>query len=186
MLAASTTLPPTSNEIIGGRTSSFPPSFIYVTHPTFIRSEGVTADPGEAKDVYVEVSHRTDSWNPQRLRRPQVVELRHHLHQHPALLQSLINSANKNVLYFGARSDNGLWRSTVAGLTWSRVIVFSAVGLYSESLADTTGCKDDPPDLQWVTLDTTRSKTVTRTSRIFVDVARRMRVRHGQPSLFSG
>src|SRR5215472_17998315 len=36
------------------------------------------------------------------------------------------------VIYFGARSGNGLWRSTDFGATWSRVTSFTAVGDYVE------------------------------------------------------
>ncbi len=49
--------------------------------------------------------------------------------------ERLVIDPNKNsILYLGARSGNGLWRSTDFGRTWSRVNSFPAgVGTYSEN-----------------------------------------------------
>jgi xyloglucan-specific exo-beta-1,4-glucanase len=83
----------------------------------------------------------------------------------------VVDPANNKVLYLGARSGNGLWRSTDAGLTWSRVASFKAVGTYSENPADTSGYNNDPLGVQWITFDTTGPKTAAGSSRIFVAVA---------------
>src|SRR5689334_9846680 len=32
-----------------------------------------------------------------------------------------VDPKNSNILYFGARSGNGLWKSTDAGVTWAKV-----------------------------------------------------------------
>ena len=33
-----------------------------------------------------------------------------------------------NIIYFGARSGNGLWKSTNTGVTWSKVTSFPDAG----------------------------------------------------------
>jgi len=45
------------------------------------------------------------------------------------LYQRLAIDPNKNsILYFGARSGNGLWKSTNYGKTWKKVTSFTSVG----------------------------------------------------------
>jgi xyloglucan-specific exo-beta-1,4-glucanase len=51
----------------------------------------------------------------------------------------VIDPNNNKVLYLGARSGHGLWRSTDAGLTWNRVTSLSAVGSYVTDASDTSG-----------------------------------------------
>jgi xyloglucan-specific exo-beta-1,4-glucanase len=71
------------------------------------------------------------------------------------------------VLYLGARLESGLWLSTDAGLTESRVTSFKAY----ENPADATGYNNEPFGMQWNTFHTTGPKTAAGTSRIFVAVA---------------
>jgi len=52
-------------------------------------------------------------------------------------------------LYFGARSGNGLWKSTNSGATWAKVTAFPSVGTYvqdpsNEYGADIVVCKTSP------------------------------------------
>ena len=47
-----------------------------------------------------------------------------------------IDPNNNNILYFGARSGHGLWKSTNAGATWSQVTAFPDAGTY---VPDPTG-----------------------------------------------
>jgi hypothetical protein len=51
----------------------------------------------------------------------------------------VIDPNNNQVLYLGARSGNGLWKSTNAGSTWSRVTSFTATGTYADDPTDTQG-----------------------------------------------
>jgi xyloglucan-specific exo-beta-1,4-glucanase len=51
----------------------------------------------------------------------------------------MIDPNNNNVLYLGARSGHGLWRSTNAGLTWTRVTSFPATGTFVQDSSDTSG-----------------------------------------------
>jgi xyloglucan-specific exo-beta-1,4-glucanase len=74
-----------------------------------------------------------------------------------------------SVLYLGARSGNGLWRSENSGETWSRVSSFPAVGDYFQ---DTTN--DYTADLigvVWVTFDPSSSSAGTACKTIYVGVA---------------
>jgi xyloglucan-specific exo-beta-1,4-glucanase len=68
----------------------------------------------------------------------------------------------------GARSGNGLWRSTDAGLTWSRITSFTSTGTYAENPSDSSGYNSDPLGVGWIVFDTTGPKTAAGTSRIFV------------------
>jgi xyloglucan-specific exo-beta-1,4-glucanase len=51
----------------------------------------------------------------------------------------VIDPNNNNVLFLGARSGKGLWRSADAGLTWTNVTTLPNVGTYSEQPSDTSG-----------------------------------------------
>ncbi len=58
-----------------------------------------------------------------------------------------IDPSVNSILYLGARSGNGLWRSVDFGVTWSRVVSFTAVGDYAPG----TGEYDsDPIGVVWV------------------------------------
>lgn len=50
----------------------------------------------------------------------------------------VIDPNNHNVLFLGARSGNGLWKSTDAGLTWKRTSL-NATGTFCEDPTDTSG-----------------------------------------------
>lgn len=82
-----------------------------------------------------------------------------------------VDPANSNVLYFGARSGNGLWRSTDGGVTFSKVSSFTAVGTYAPDPSDTTGYNNDLQGITFVTFDSTSGTTSGATSRIFVGTA---------------
>lgn len=79
-----------------------------------------------------------------------------------------VDPANSNIIYFGARSGNGLWKSTDAGVTFSKVSSFTAVGNYVPDPSDTSGYNNDIIGLAWVTFDPTSTTTNGATSRIFV------------------
>jgi len=77
---------------------------------------------------------------------------------------------NKNsVLYFGARSGNGLWRSTDYGVTWNKVTAFPNPGTYVQDpsypyTADIMG-------LAWITFDKSTGTAGNATQTIYVGVA---------------
>ena len=47
-----------------------------------------------------------------------------------------IDPGNNKILFFAARSGNGLWKSVDAGVTWSKVASFPDAGTY---IADPSG-----------------------------------------------
>ena len=51
----------------------------------------------------------------------------------------VIDPNNHNLLYLGARSGHGLWKSTDAGLTWNRVSSFTDTGTFVQNPGDTSG-----------------------------------------------
>ncbi|KAK6082204.1 glycoside hydrolase family 74 protein [Seiridium cupressi] len=82
-----------------------------------------------------------------------------------------VDPANSDILYFGARSGNGLWKSTDGGVTFAKVTSFTNVGTYAADPSDTNGYNSDIEGLTWVTFDSTSGITSGATSRIFVGVA---------------
>lgn len=79
-----------------------------------------------------------------------------------------VDPANSNIIYFGARSGNGLWKSTDGGISFSKVTAFTAVGNYAPDPSDSTGYNSDLIGLAWITFDSTSGTTNGATSRIFV------------------
>jgi xyloglucan-specific exo-beta-1,4-glucanase len=77
------------------------------------------------------------------------------------------------VIYFGARSGNGLWRSTDFGATWSQVTSFTAVGDYVEQPGNIYA--GDPDGIVWEAFDPASGSRGHPSRTIFVGVA----TRHG-------
>ncbi|KPM43286.1 Xyloglucanase [Neonectria ditissima] len=82
-----------------------------------------------------------------------------------------VDPQNSNIVYFGARSGNGLWKSTNAGQSFQKVTSFTAVGTYAPDPSDTYGYNSDIQGLTFITFDSTSGKTGGATSRIFVGTA---------------
>ncbi|MFI7411896.1 cellulose binding domain-containing protein [Streptomyces sp. NPDC049627] len=79
---------------------------------------------------------------------------------------------NKNsVLYLGAPSGKGLWRSTDSGVTWSQVADFPNVGNYVQDPSDTSGYASDNQGIVWVTFDESTGSSGNATKTIYVGVA---------------
>ncbi|WP_327319081.1 cellulose binding domain-containing protein [Streptomyces sp. NBC_01235] len=79
---------------------------------------------------------------------------------------------NRNsVLYLGAPSGKGLWRSTDSGVTWSQVTNFPNVGNYQQDPADTSGYASDNQGIVWVTFDESTGTSGNATKTIYVGVA---------------
>lgn len=80
-----------------------------------------------------------------------------------------IDPNQNSILYLGARSGNGLWRSTDYGVTWSKVTSFPNPGSYVQDpsepyLADITG-------VVWITFDPRTGTPGSATQTIYVGVA---------------
>ncbi|MDN0198440.1 cellulose binding domain-containing protein [Streptomyces sp. S.PNR 29] len=79
---------------------------------------------------------------------------------------------NRNsVLYLGAPSGKGLWRSTDSGVTWSQVTNFPNVGNYVQDPSDTSGYASDNQGIVWVTFDESTGTSGNATKTIYVGVA---------------
>ncbi len=65
----------------------------------------------------------------------------------------VIDPNDNRILYLGARSGNGLWRSSDAGETWSRVSGFPATGTYVQDRTDASGYLADPQGVTWIVFD---------------------------------
>ena len=56
-----------------------------------------------------------------------------------------IDPNRNSILYFGAPSGNGLWRSTDSGVTWAKVTNFPNAGNYVQDPSDTNGYLERQP-----------------------------------------
>ncbi|WP_025678910.1 X2-like carbohydrate binding domain-containing protein [Paenibacillus massiliensis] len=80
-----------------------------------------------------------------------------------------VDPNKNNILYFGARSGNGLWKSTDYGATWTQVNAFPNPGTYIEVPGDSY--QGDIVGLSWITFDKSSSAPGTATQTIYVGVA---------------
>ncbi|KAF8649812.1 hypothetical protein AX16_005577 [Volvariella volvacea WC 439] len=82
-----------------------------------------------------------------------------------------IDPNNNSILFFGARSGNGLWKSTNYGQTWSKVTSFTDTGSFIPDPSDSSGYNADKVGIAWVTFDKGSGSSGSATPRIFVGVA---------------
>ncbi len=81
----------------------------------------------------------------------------------------MIDPNSNNILYFAARSGNGLWKSTDYGKTWAKVKSFTNVGNYVED--PNFEYSSDNLGLCFVTFDSDKGTKGTPTKDIYVGVA---------------
>ncbi|KAJ1565440.1 hypothetical protein HK096_002785 [Nowakowskiella sp. JEL0078] len=79
-----------------------------------------------------------------------------------------VDPNNNNILYLGARSGNGLWKSTNAGQTWSKVSNFPVTGTFAEDPTNDYG--KDPLGISWIKFDD-KSKKNGKSQTIYVMAA---------------
>ncbi|KAL2162088.1 hypothetical protein VTH06DRAFT_7873 [Thermothelomyces fergusii] len=143
--------------------------------------DAVAVDPQDPDKVYAAVGMYTNSWDPNRgsiIRSSdrgatwEIAELPFKVGGNMpgrGMGERLaVDPANSKILYFGARSGNGLWRSTDGGVTWARVQSFTNVGTYAPDPRDPSGLNSDLIGLAFVTFDSTSAVVGGATSRIFV------------------
>jgi len=80
-----------------------------------------------------------------------------------------IDPNDNSILYFGARSGNGLWKSTDYGVTWSEVTSFPNAGTYIQDPSNEY--QGDIMGLAWITFDPTTGSLGNATQTIYVGVA---------------
>lgn len=124
----------------------------------------LATDPVDPNKVYAAVGMYTNSWDPHNgyiLRSDdqgktwESTELPFKVggnmpgrSQGPRLV---IDPNDNHVLYFGARSGNGLWKSTDSGVTWSKVNNFPNPGTYIPFPGKDYG--GDPTGFSWIAFD---------------------------------
>ncbi|HKV38766.1 MAG TPA: xyloglucanase, partial [Blastocatellia bacterium] len=74
-----------------------------------------------------------------------------------------------SILYFGARSGNGLWKSADFGATWSHVTSFTAQGTYVQTPGD--NYLGDPDGILWEVFDPRTGSPGHATQTIYVGIA---------------
>ncbi|MFI8164860.1 cellulose binding domain-containing protein [Streptomyces sp. NPDC085931] len=82
-----------------------------------------------------------------------------------------VDPHRNSVLYLGAPSGKGLWRSTDSGATWSQVANFPNAGDYAQDPSDTSGYASDNQGIVWVTFDESTGTAGSATKTIYVGVA---------------
>ncbi|MGY0057037.1 xyloglucanase [Streptomyces sp. LZ34] len=144
----------------------------------------LASDPVEPNKVYAAVGTYTNSWDPTNgaiLRSSdrgatwQTTTLPFKVGGNMpgrGMGERLAIDPNKNsVLYFGAPSGNGLWRSTDSGATWSKVTAFPNAGNYAQDPSDSSGYLSDNQGVVWVTFDERTGSSGTASKSIYVGVA---------------
>lgn len=81
-----------------------------------------------------------------------------------------VDPHKNSVLYLGAPSGNGLWRSTDSGATWSKVTSFTNPGDYQQDPTDTSGYNSDKQGIVWVTFDESTGTAGSATRTLYVGV----------------
>lgn len=140
-----------------------------------------TVDPNR---VYVAAGMYTNSWDPDNgavLRSSdrgatwQVSRLPFKLSGNMpgrGMRERLAVDPNRNsVLYLGAPSGNGLWRSTDSGVTWAKVTSFPNPGNYAQDPSDPNGYLTDNQGVVWVTFDESTGTRGSTTQTIYAGVA---------------
>ncbi|CAG7847796.1 Xyloglucanase {ECO:0000303/PubMed:15541296} Short=XG {ECO:0000303/PubMed:15541296}; AltName: Full=Cel74a {ECO:0000312/EMBL:AAP57752.1}; Flags: Precursor [Serendipita indica DSM 11827] len=147
-------------------------------------ADALATDPVDPNNLYVAVGLYTNSWDPDNgniIKSTDQGATWSKIYTFPFKIggnmpgrgmgeRLVIDPNNNKVLFFGARSGNGLWKSTDAGVTWSKISAFPDAGTYIPNPSDSTGYNSDKVGLTWITFDPS-SKTASGTSRIFVGVA---------------
>ncbi|PRX96094.1 cellulose binding domain-containing protein [Allonocardiopsis opalescens] len=82
-----------------------------------------------------------------------------------------VDPNDNRIVYFGAPSGEGLWRSTDYGATWSEVTAFPNPGDYVADPNDTSGYSSDIQGVVWVTFDPTSGSGGQASQDIYVGVA---------------
>jgi len=81
----------------------------------------------------------------------------------------VIDPNNNQILYLGAPSGNGLWKSTDFGVTWAKVTSFPNPGNYVQTPGDPYS--GDIQGVVWVTFDKRTGSAGSATQTIYVGVA---------------
>jgi xyloglucan-specific exo-beta-1,4-glucanase len=84
-----------------------------------------------------------------------------------------IDPRNNKIIYLGARSGHGLWKSVDQGLSFQKITSFTDTGTYISDPTDTSGLNSDIDGLAAIAFDPTSSLIDGATSTIYVGTADR-------------
>ncbi|KAF3941081.1 hypothetical protein ABW19_dt0205955 [Dactylella cylindrospora] len=145
--------------------------------------DALALDPSDPKRVYIAAGLYTNSWDPYNgkilssedygktwKRAPFPFKFGGNMAGRQMGERLAVDPNNGKILYFGARSGNGLWKSSDYGKTWAKVTSFTAVGTHIVTPGD-QGQNGDIIGLTFVTFDSTSGSPGTGSSRIFVGTA---------------
>ncbi|KAH6913941.1 hypothetical protein BKA70DRAFT_649198 [Coprinopsis sp. MPI-PUGE-AT-0042] len=147
--------------------------------------DALATDPFEPHRLYLATGMYTNSWDPNNGQILRSVD-RGRSWETPSKLpfkvggnmpgrgmgERLVVDPNRNsIVYFGARSGNGLWKSTDYGVTWANVTNFPSVGTFIPIPGDSNDYNTDIVGISWITFDHTSGASGKATPRIFVGVA---------------
>ncbi len=82
-----------------------------------------------------------------------------------------VDPNSNNVLYFGSRGGNGLWKSTDYGKTWNKISSLTSVGNYAPTEDDPTLYDNTLTGVVWVTPDSASGTKGTPCRTIYIGVA---------------
>ncbi|MEK8033025.1 xyloglucanase [Ideonella sp. DXS29W] len=144
----------------------------------------VAADPSDANRVYAAVGMYTNSWDPNNgamLRSddqgrtwqttPLPFKLGGNMPGRGMGERLAVDPNQGKVLYFGAPSGKGLWKSVDRGATWAQVESFPNPGNYVADPNDTSGYLSDNQGVLWVAFDPRSSQAGKASRVIYVGVA---------------
>lgn len=144
----------------------------------------LATDPVEPNRLYLAAGTYTNSWDPNNgailrstdygntfLTTPLPFKLGGNMPGRGMGEKLVIDPNNNSILYLGAPSGNGLWKSTNYGATWSKVNSFPTAGTYAEDPSDPNGYLNDIQGIVWVTFDKRTGTPGSATQTIYVGVA---------------
>jgi xyloglucan-specific exo-beta-1,4-glucanase len=144
----------------------------------------VATDPIEPNRVYILAGMYTNSWDPNNAtvlrsedfgttwaRTPLPFKAGGNMPGRGMGERLVIDPKNNKIIYLGARSGNGLWKSVDQGLSFQKVTSFTDAGTYVADPTDTTGYNSDIDGLATIVFDPTSPLKNGATSKIYVGVA---------------
>jgi hypothetical protein len=148
----------------------------------YLGIESIAPDPKDANRVYVAVGTYTNSWTSMNGQLLRSVDRGDSFERFNLPFKVGGNMPGRSmgerlgvdpnaprVLYLGARSGNGLWRSNDAGETWKKVESFPSGGNYFQD--STNDYTTDLIGVVWVVFDPTSSTAGSASQTIYVGVA---------------
>ncbi|EJC97846.1 Oligoxyloglucan reducing end-specific cellobiohydrolase [Fomitiporia mediterranea MF3/22] len=153
------------------------------THANYWGTDAIATDPVDPDNLYIAVGLYTNSWDPNNgtilishdrgdsfTAVPFPFKFGGNMPGRGLGERLVVDPNNNKIIYFGARSGHGLWKSSDAGQTWANVTNFPSVGTYAQDPSDSSGYGSDIMGIAWIAFDK-NSATSGGLSRIFVGVA---------------